>query len=148
MRINEEGWRLLTFWMFTTGGYLILLFVVICLAFLFQTPRRVLLWMALPQIALVLLLWFAADDETLFFPIGAGWMLGLSLLLALLVSHRLRQPHHLWAGCCGRIAVVVGAHGDILERHHRRDAYQAQQVAEETLLRKIDTTDDRVFLII
>lgn len=33
MRINEEGWRLLTFWMFTTGGYLILLFVVICLAF-------------------------------------------------------------------------------------------------------------------
>ncbi|WP_198386304.1 hypothetical protein [Salmonella enterica] len=48
MRINEEGWRLLTFWMFTTGGYLILLFVVICLALLFQTPRRVLLWIALP----------------------------------------------------------------------------------------------------
>lgn len=130
--------------MFTAGGYLILLFVVICLAFLFQTPRRVLLWIALPQIALVLLLWFAADDETLFFPIGAGWMLGLSLLLALLVSHRLRQPHHLWAGCHVVVLLLLLAHmGDILERHHRRDAYQ---VAEETLLRKIDTTDDRAFL--
>ncbi|ECG5074314.1 hypothetical protein CSY93_08885 [Salmonella enterica] len=127
MKISEEGWRLLTFWMFTTGGYLILLFVVICLAFLFQTPRRVLLWIALPQIALVLLLWFAADDETLFFPISAGWMLGLSLLLALLVSHRLRQPHHLWAGCHVVVLLLLLAHmGDILERHHRRDAYQAQ----------------------
>lgn len=130
--------------MFTAGGYLILLFVVICLAFLFQTPRRVLLWIALPQIALVLLLWFAADDETLFFPISAGWMLGLSLLLALLFSHRLRQPHHLWAGCHVVVLLLLLAHmGDILERHHRRDAYQ---VAEETLLRKIDTTDDRAFL--
>lgn len=54
------------------SGYLILFFIVICLAFLFQTPRRVLLWIALPQITLVLLLWFAAGDETLFFPIGAG----------------------------------------------------------------------------
>ncbi len=78
--------------------------------FLFQTPRRVLLWMALPQIALVLLLWFAADDETLFFPIGAGWMLGLSLLLALLVSHRLRQPHHLWAGCHVVVLLLLLAH--------------------------------------
>ena len=116
MRINEEGWRLLTFWMFTTGGYLILLFVVICPAFLFQTPRRVLLWMALPQIALVLLLWFAADDETLFFPIGAGWMLGLSLLLALLVSHRLRQPHHLWAGCHVVVLLLLLAHMGIFSR--------------------------------
>lgn len=147
MRISEEGWRLLTFWMFTAGGYLILFFIVICLAFLFQTPRRVLLWIALPQITLVLLLWFAAGDETLFFPIGAGWILGLSLLLALLLSHRLRQPHHLWAGCHVVVLLLLLAHmGDILERHHRRDAYQAQQAAEETLLRKIDTTDDRAFL--
>ncbi|EBH5052198.1 hypothetical protein IOZ78_002641 [Salmonella enterica] len=147
MRISEEGWRLLTFWMFTAGGYLILFFIVICLAFLFQTPRRVLLWIAWPQITLVLLLWFAAGDETLFFPIGAGWILGLSLLLALLFSHRLRQPHHLWAGCHAVVLLLLLAHiGDILERHHRRDAYQAQQVAEETLLQKIDTTDDRAFL--
>lgn len=74
-------------------------------------------------------------------------MLGLSLLLALLFSHRLRQPHHLWAGCYVVVLLLLLAHmGDILDRHHRRDAYQAQQVAEETLLRKIDTTDDRVFL--
>ncbi|EAZ4759633.1 hypothetical protein CB020_09580 [Salmonella enterica] len=147
MRISEEGWRLLTFWMFTAGGYLILLFIVICLAFLFQTPRRVLLWIALPQIALVLLLWFAADDETFFFPSGAGWKLGLSLLLALLFSHRLRQPHYLWAGCHVAVLLLLLSHmGDILDRHHRRDAYQAQQAAEETLLRKIDTTDDRAFL--
>ncbi|MFP5624612.1 hypothetical protein ACLD11_00240 [Salmonella sp. 741265116_PST] len=147
MRISEEGWRLLTFWMFTAGSYLILFFIVICLAFLFQTPRRVLLWIALPQITLVLLLWFAAGDETLFFPIGAGWILGLSLLLALLFSHRLRQPHHLWAGGHVVVLLLLLAHmGDILERHHRRDAYQAQQAAEETLLRKIDTTDDRAFL--
>lgn len=129
------------------SGYLILFFIVICLAFLFQTPRRVLLWIALPQITLVLLLWFAAGDETLFFPIGAGWILGLSLLLALLFSHRLRQPHHLWAGCHAVVLLLLLAHiGDILERHHRRDAYQAQQAAEETLLQKIDTTDDRSFL--
>lgn len=107
------------------------------LGFLFQTPRRVLLWIALPQITLVLLLRFAAGDETLFFPIGAGWILGLSLLLALLFSHRLRQPHHLWAGCHAVVLLLLLAHiGDILERHHRRDAYQAQQVAEETLLQK------------
>lgn len=105
--------------------------------FLFQTPRRVLLWIALPQITLVLLLWFAAGDETLFFPIGAGWILGLSLLLALLFSHRLRQPHHLWAGCHAVVLLLLLAHiGDILERHHRRDAYRAQQAAEETLLQK------------
>lgn len=146
MRISEEGWRLLTFWMFTAGGYLILFFIVICLAFLFQTPRRVLLWIAWPQITQVLLLWFAAGDETLFFPIGAGWILGLSLLLALLFSHRLDQPHHLWAGCHAVVLLLLLAHiGDILERHHRRDAYRAQQAAEETLLQKIDTTDDRAF---
>ncbi|EBS7633465.1 hypothetical protein CDR68_06440 [Salmonella enterica] len=45
------------------------------------------------------------------------------------------------------VLLLLLAHmGDILERHHRRDAYQAQQAAEETLLRKIDTTDDRAFL--
>lgn len=83
----------------------------------------------------------------LFFPSGAGWKLGLSLLLALLFSHRLRQPHHLWAGCHVVVLLLLLAHmGDILEKHHRRDAYQAQQAAEETLLRKIDTTDERAFL--
>lgn len=83
----------------------------------------------------------------LFFPIGAGWKLGLSLLLALLFSHRLRQPHHLWGGCHIVVLLLLLAHmRDILEKHHRRDAYQAQQAAEETLLRRIDTTDERAFL--
>ncbi|MCF3913947.1 hypothetical protein L2E33_24005, partial [Salmonella enterica subsp. enterica serovar Weltevreden] len=67
------------------------------------------------QITLVLLLCFSAGDETLFFPIGEGWILGLSLLLALLFSHRLRQPHHLWAGCHVVVYLLVLAHlGDIL----------------------------------
>lgn len=50
-------------------------------------------------------------------------------------------------GCHAVVLLLLLAHiGDILERHHRRDAYQAQQAAEETLLQKIDTTDDRSFL--
>ncbi|EDV2582303.1 hypothetical protein CEL80_002262 [Salmonella enterica subsp. enterica] len=42
------------------------------------------------------------------------------------------------------VLLLLLAHmGDILDRHHRRDAYQAQQAAEEAQLRKIDTTDNR-----
>ncbi|UQQ17381.1 hypothetical protein MYA98_19480 [Salmonella sp. WGH-01] len=37
-------------------------------------------------------------------------MLGLSLLLALLFSHRLRQPHHLWAGCYVVVLLLLLAH--------------------------------------
>lgn len=37
-------------------------------------------------------------------------MLGLSLLLALLFSHRLRQPHHLWAGCHVVVLLLLLAH--------------------------------------
>ncbi len=127
MRISE-GWRLLTFWVFCRRLSYSALRYLLCTAFV-QTPRRVLLWIALPRLR-GSLLWFSAGDETLFFPIGAGWILGLSLLLALLFSRRAPTTPPLGRVPCGRIAAVISAHGDILERHHRRDAYQAQQAAE------------------